>query len=137
MHDLSKTTRRAAACRHLLTALLIAASAVWISCDSSPTEPCTGPMNVGGNVTRPVKLSAPQPQYTEEARRARVQGVVIVQAIIDCDGFVASTTVLKGLPMGLSEAAVDAIRQWRFQPARQDGRAVMVYYNLTVNFRLQ
>ncbi len=94
-------------------------------------------MNVGGNVTKPVKIFSPQPQYTEEARRARIQGVVIVQAIIDCRGDVTDVTILKGLPLGLSEATVAAISQWRFHPATLNGMAVSVYYNLTVNFRLQ
>jgi protein TonB len=96
-----------------------------------------GPFHVGGEVSRPIKISAPQPQYTEAARQARVQGVVIVQAIIDCTGTVTSVTVLKALPLGLSEAAVEAISQWRFEPARVNGSPVSVYYNLTVNFRLQ
>ncbi len=94
-------------------------------------------MDVGGNITKPVKIYSPAPQYTEEARQARIQGVVIVQAIIDCRGDVTDVTVLKGLPMGLTEATVAAISQWRFEPARLDGRPVSVYYNLTVNFRLQ
>ena len=90
-------------------------------------------MNVGANVTAPLRIFAPQPQYTEEARRARVQGVVILQAIVDCRGNVTDITVLKGLPLGLTEAAIDAISRWRFEPARLDGRPVSVYYNLTVN----
>ena len=65
----------------------------------------------------PVKIKAPQPQYTEIARKARIQGVVIVQAIIDKQGNVTSVKLLKGLPMGLDKAAVDAIKRWRFEPA--------------------
>lgn len=119
------------------TALLLAAVALIVACDSSsPTEPCPGPMNITGNIVAPVKIFAPQPQYTEEARRARIQGVVIVQAIIDCRGLVIDINVLKGLPSGLTEAAVSAISQWQFEPATVDGRPVSVYYNLTVNFRL-
>ena len=122
----------------LRAAFLVAACTLLVACDgSSPTEPCLGPMNLSGNITAPVKISAPQPQYTEEARRARVQGVVILQAIVDCRGHVTNITVLQGLPMGLTEAAIDAISRWRFEPARLDGRPVSVYYNLTVNFRLQ
>ena len=85
----------------------------------------------------PEKISAPQPQYSEIARKARIQGVVIVQAIIDKQGNVTNVKVLKGLPMGLEEAAVDAIKQWKFKPAMLNGRPVTVYYNLTVNFKLQ
>ena len=94
-------------------------------------------MDVSGNITQPVKIFAPNPQYTEEARQARIQGVVIVQAIIDCRGVVTDVNVLQGLPLGLTEAAVAAIIQWRFEPATVDGRPVSVFFNLTVNFRLQ
>lgn len=104
----------------------------------APPEPePEGPIHVGGDVTKPEKISAPQPQYTEIARKARVQGVVIVQAIIDKTGNVTNVKVLKGLPMGLSEQAVEAIKKWKFEPATLNGKPVDVYYNLTVNFRLQ
>lgn len=101
-----------------------------------PAEP-TGPIHVGGDVQAPVKLSAPNPNYTEIARKARIQGVVIVQAIIDKDGSVQNVKLLKGLPMGLDQAAIDAIKKWKFQPATLNGKPVTVYYNLTVNFTLQ
>ena len=97
----------------------------------------TVPMNVVGDVKAPEKINAPAPQYTEIARKARIQGVVIVQAIIDKEGNVTNVKVLKGLPMGLEEAAVDAIKQWKFKPATLNGRPVTVYFNLTVNFKLQ
>jgi len=102
-----------------------------------PAVDSDGPIMVGGEVKAPEKLVAPQPQYTEIARKARIQGVVIVQAIIDREGSVTNVKVLKGLPMGLEEAAVDAIKQWKFKPATLNGKPVTVYFNLTVNFKLQ
>jgi TonB family protein len=105
--------------------------------DAPPVAEPEGPIHVGGDVTKPEKLSAPPPQYTEIARKARIQGVVIVQAIIDKTGTVTNVKVLKGLPMGLSEQAVEAIKKWKFSPATLNGKPVDVYYNLTVNFRLQ
>ena len=101
-----------------------------------PAEP-EGPIRVGGDVQPPVKVSAPSPQYTEIARKARIQGVVIVEAIIDKEGSVTNVKVLKGLPMGLDTAAADAVKKWKFQPATLNGKPVAVIYNLTVNFRLQ
>ena len=101
-----------------------------------PAEP-EGPIRVGGDVQPPVKLSAPSPQYTEIARKARIQGVVIVEAIIDKDGEVTNVKILKGLPMGLDTAAADAVKRWKFKPATLNGKPVAVIYNLTVNFRLQ
>jgi TonB family protein len=101
-----------------------------------PAEP-TGPIQVGGDVKAPIKEYAPQPQYTEIARKARIQGVVIVQAIIDKQGNVTDVKVLKPLPMGLDKAAADAVAKWKFKPATLNGKPVDVYYNLTVNFTLQ
>ncbi|MDX1501156.1 MAG: TonB family protein [Thermoanaerobaculia bacterium] len=101
-----------------------------------PVEP-TGPIRVGGDVKPPVKIFFPSPQYTEIARKARIQGVVIVEAIIDKSGSVTNVKVLKGLPMGLDQAAVDAVSKWRFEPATLNGKPVAVIYNLTVNFQLQ
>jgi protein TonB len=92
---------------------------------------------VGGEVTRPIKVYAPAPRYPELARRIRLQGLVIVQAVIDREGNVVSAEVVKGEPMGLSEAALEAVRQWRFQPATLHGRPVAVQFSLTVRFELQ
>ena len=101
-----------------------------------PAEP-EGPIRVGGDVQPPVKVSAPSPQYTEIARKARIQGVVIVEAIINKTGAVTNVKILKGLPMGLDTAAADAVKKWKFKPATLNGKPVAVIYNLTVNFRLQ
>lgn len=87
-------------------------------------------------VTPPRALLKEPPKYTEEAREARIQGVVILGTVIDTSGRVTDIEVLKGLPLGLSEAAAEAVRQWRFEPALKDGKPVSVFYNLTINFRL-
>ena len=95
------------------------------------------PRRVGGAVKPPRRIHGPQPLYTEEARLGRVQGVVILEAIIDEAGDVHSVKVLKGLPKGLSESASDTALQWKFEPATLAGQPVAVYLNLTVRFSLQ
>lgn len=95
------------------------------------------PYRVSDNVTRPEKISGVPPIYTEIARKAGLTGTVILEAIIDEQGNVTNVQVLKGLPMGLDKAALEAVQTWKFKPARLDGQPVKVYYTLTVNFTLE
>ena len=93
------------------------------------------PMQVGGDVKKPEKISAPPAQIPDEARRAKVNGVVILQAVIDVDGNVGDVKVIQGLPYGLTEQTIKAVKRWKFKPATLNGEPVPVYYNLTMNFR--
>lgn len=92
---------------------------------------------VGGQVSKPDKLFSPQPPYSKWARAARLQGPVILQGIIDTKGEVRNLEVMQGLPLCLSELALQTVGQWRFSPAMLAGRAVDVYYNVVINFRLE
>lgn len=96
-----------------------------------------GVLNVGGDVLPPVKIHFPQPRYTEEARRARLEGVVVLETVIDVEGKVDNVRILKGLGHGLSEAAVEGVRNWRFKPATRNGEPVPVRFILTVTFGIQ
>jgi TonB family protein len=102
---------------------------------SSETETSAG--KVEGGVTRPEALFQPRPAYTEEARKARDKGNVIVEAIIDKEGCVTNVRSLQGLPHGLTAAAEEAVRRWVFKPATLAGAPVKVYYVVTVNFKIQ
>ncbi len=104
----------------------------------APRSDRSGDNSIGGGdeVRAPVKLDTPPPQYSEAARKARIQGVVILQAIVGREGEVRQVKVLKGLPEGLDDQAVEAVCRWKFRPATLLGRPVEVYYNLTVNFTL-
>jgi protein TonB len=95
------------------------------------------PIRIGGEVVPPELVTRVQPVYPEIARKARVQGVVIVEAIIDKLGNVTDARVLRGLPMGVSEAATAAIQKWKYKPATLNGRPVSVYLTVTVTFTLQ
>lgn len=96
-----------------------------------------GPIPVGGKVARPQPISTPKPVYTEMARKARIQGIVIVQLILDKNGRVTNAKALKPLPMGLTEATLDTVREWRYEPATLNGKPVDVYMSITVTFTLQ
>jgi protein TonB len=95
------------------------------------------PVRVGGDVQAPVAISRIEPTYTEVARKARIEGIVIIEAIIDRNGNVTDARVLKPLPLGLDAAALEAVKRWKFKPGTLNGQPVPVIYNLTVNFRLQ
>ena len=93
-------------------------------------------LRTGGEVTVPLVVSRVQPTYTDEARRAGTQGVVIVEAVVDEHGDVSQVRVLKGLPDGLDTAAADAVKQWKFRPATLHGKPVAVYFTVTITFRV-
>ena len=88
-------------------------------------------------ITPPVVVEKINPTYPPEARVEKVMGMVIVETVITEEGVVDDIRVLESPDDRLSAAAVEAVRQWLFKPALCDGQPVAVYYNLTVNFRLQ
>ncbi len=98
-------------------------------------EPEPGmPLEVGGDVQPPRRLEAPLPTYPDAAWAAGISGDVLVKAVIDETGAVRDVEVLRGLPHGVTEAAVEAIRRWNFAPATRNGRPVAVYQTLSVRF---
>ncbi|HET9225827.1 MAG TPA: energy transducer TonB [Thermoanaerobaculia bacterium] len=115
--------------RSLLAVLLFLLSSLSLA-DSQPIQ-------IDDRIERPVKISGALPKYPEEARKARVSGVVTLEAVIDEQGNVTDVKVLKGLPMGLDQAAIDAVKTWKFKPATLDGKPVKVYYTLTVTFTME
>jgi TonB family protein len=97
----------------------------------------SAPLRVGGKLSRPEILHQVKPETTEEALRHQgFSGTVILETIIDTEGKVTDVRVLKGQPMGLTEAAVNAVKQWTFKPATLDGQPVQVFYVLTVDFKI-
>ncbi len=135
-HRLEKQIRFLAVGFHILFFLI--SFPVLAAQDAPPPADggAVGPVPIGGAVSEPVRVRAPQPQYTNIARRACIQGVVVVEAIIDKEGNVTDVKLLKSLPLGLGDAAAKAIMGWKFKPATLHGNPVDVYYNLTVNFTL-
>ena len=96
-----------------------------------------GPYIAGNGVTPPVPIYEPLPAYTEDARKARTEGVVVLQAIIRANGSVDSFKVIKGLGYGLDESAINTIAtKWKFKPGTFRGVPVDVQANIEVTFRL-
>ena len=102
------------------------------------TGPGTGeePLRVGGEVKAPVLVNRVEPNYPEAARKARMEGVVILEAIITASGSVEEVKVLKSVNPLLDASGVRAVQQWRYKPATLNGRAVRVYLTVTVTFNL-
>lgn len=98
--------------------------------------PSTGPAVHDFSATAPAILSRVDPLYPDFARRARVQGTVVLLMTVDDRGVPMQVRMLEGHP-ALQEAAMQAARQWRFEPARLDGRPVAASFRLTLNFRLR
>jgi TonB family protein len=92
--------------------------------------------HVGGDVSGPQLIFSPNPEYSEEARRAKYQGVCIVSLIVDAQGNPQRVQVVRHLGKGLDKKAVEAVKQYRFKPAMLHGEPVAVEVNIEVNFRL-
>jgi protein TonB len=95
-----------------------------------------GVKNVGGGVIGPKIIYQPEPEFSEEARKAKFMGVVTVSLIVDQNGKPQNVHVTRGVGMGLDENAVAAVKQYRFKPATENGKAVAVYLNVEVNFEI-
>lgn len=91
---------------------------------------------IGDGVTAPSLVRKVEPQYTQEARDANLQGSVLLAVHINKQGVPEHIRVLKGLELGLSENAVAAVKQWKFKPGMKDGKPARVQANIEVNFRL-
>jgi protein TonB len=78
-----------------------------------------------------------KPVYTEDGRRRGVEGEVVLEVVVRSDGTVGTVRILQGLGSGLDQRATDAIRQWRFSPARRYGTPVDVLVEVAVEFRLR
>jgi TonB family protein len=95
-----------------------------------------GRIRVGGAIKPPIRLVNVNPVYPEDARAARVEGLVVLQIAIGEDGSVIEALVLRSIPM-LDQAAIDAVLQWVYQPTLLNGVPVEVEMNVTINFTLR
>jgi periplasmic protein TonB len=95
-----------------------------------------GPRRIGGGVSAPVLTYSVEPEFSEEARKAKVAGNVLVNLWVDTNGNPTHVRVIRGVGMGLDEKAVEAVRQYKFKPAMENGKPVLVELNVEVNFQI-
>ena len=95
-----------------------------------------GAYRVGGGVSAPRALFSPDPEFSDEARKAKHQGTVVLWVVVGPDGRTHDIRVQRSLGMGLDEKAIEAVQRWKFEPAKKDGVAVAVQVAVEVNFRL-
>jgi len=95
-----------------------------------------GVYRVGNGTTAPVVLYKKEPEYSEEARKAKYQGTVVLYIEVDPSGRAINPRVVRSLGLGLDEKALEAVRQWKFKPGYRNGKPVTVAATIEVNFRL-
>jgi TonB family protein len=95
-----------------------------------------GVFRVGGGVSAPRAVFTPDPEYSEEARKAKYQGTCVLWLVVGPDGHPRDIRVARTLGLGLDEKAIEAVKQWKFEPAMKDGKPVAVQINVEVDFRL-
>jgi len=91
---------------------------------------------IGGGVSAPVPIFTPEAEFSDEARRAKYQGICVISVIVDAHGNPQDPRVVRTLGMGLDEKALEAVRKYKFRPAMKGSMAVPVRINVEVNFRL-
>ena len=98
--------------------------------------PAPGTARIGPNVSAPQVLHSAEPEFSQEARRKKVSGSVVLHLIVDEQGLPQNITVVHGLGSGLDEKAIEAVKQYRFRPAMRQGQPVKVEINIDVNFQI-
>jgi TonB family protein len=96
----------------------------------------TGAYRVGGGVSAPIATFSPEPEYSEEARKAKYSGTVVLQLVVDPTGKARDIRVVRSLGLGLDEKAIEAVNKWKFRPGVKNGQPVSVQATIEVNFRL-
>ena len=101
--------------------------------------PPAGVIRLDKSVTAPRLIKESKPRYTDDAKRAKIQGVVYLEAVIKTDGTVGETRVTRSLDQefGLDDRAVEAVKEWRFAPGQKDGVPVPVLVEIELSFTLK
>jgi periplasmic protein TonB len=118
-----------------------ACSAAWQqnkdgSAGESKTDSALEIYRAGGDVKAPKAIHTPDAEYSDQARKKKIKGSVIVSMVVDTDGNPRDVKVKKGLEPSLDHNAVQAVKQWKFEPATRSGKPVAVYLDVSVTFDL-
>jgi protein TonB len=119
-----------------ITSIVPGGASIDTSVGEPPAPPPPTPVRPGREIRAPTKVFDVAPAYPTLAREARVQGIVIIEATVGIDGVVQGARVLRSIAL-LDEAALAAVRQWRYSPTLLNGMPVPVVMTVTVNFQLQ
>ena len=95
-----------------------------------------GAFKIGGGVSAPKVIFQVEPEYSEDARKAKFQGTVVIALVVDEKGNPRDIRVVRPLGMGLDQKAIEAVEKWRFRPGQKDGKAVPTQATIEVSFRL-
>ena len=96
----------------------------------------SGVRRIGGPVSRPVVLFAPEPEFSDEARKAKVSGNVLVYLQVDVHGNPTHIRIVRGIGLGLDEKAIEAVSRYKFRAAMENGHPVLVEMQVDVNFQI-
>jgi len=135
-HGIARTTSRANLLRTAagFAIFLAAIGTLGLQKTNAQSEPI---YKVGGDVTMPHVIYKVDPEYTEEAHSARIEGTVVLSVVVGADGLAHDVSIIKSLNPGLDRSAAVVIQQWRFAPATRNGEPVAVRATIEVNFKLQ
>jgi len=124
--------------RLVASVVVVLVGGIWLTCVSAGAPATPARWTEDSGLSEPKVVEKVNPVYPDEAKAERVQGVVVLDVTVDTAGVVSDAKVLEDPDPRLSQAAVDAVRQWRFEPARSaKGEAVAVVYTVTVKFMLK
>ena len=102
----------------------------------APASPSAVPIRVGGDIKQPKQLKRVEPIYPEDARAAGIGGMVILEVVLDTEGRVKQTMVLRHVTPSIDQAALNAVQQWVYTPTLLNGSPVEVVFTVTVNFQM-
>lgn len=117
---------------HPMMRFALAMAVIGLHAQTPPLDP----VHVGPDVNPPRVISKAEPNYSREAQRARLEGTVLLQFVVDPGGAARDIVVKRSLGLGLDEMAIESASKWRFAPATKNGAPVPVIATIEVNFRL-